>query len=146
MQVWVPVSRSSLPPPFCFFPSPPKNRQSPIPTVQPCRSCLLGVSLQGRSCIVTVAIDVQHRSVSLSTPAKPRRTCVAQSAGAQANSRHSASRFKIKDDEIGRDSLAAWACIRLDRLREGYRCVQLYDFTGEKSGGVLLVRVTKQAS
>ncbi|CEJ56953.1 hypothetical protein PMG11_05664 [Penicillium brasilianum] len=55
-------------------------------------------------------------------------------------------RFKIKDDEIGRDSLAAWACIRLDRLREGYRFVHLYDCTGEKRGGVLLVRVTKQAS
>ncbi|KAI2786614.1 hypothetical protein POX_g09002 [Penicillium oxalicum] len=55
-------------------------------------------------------------------------------------------RFKIKDDEIGRDSLAAWACIRLDRLREGYRFVQLYDRTGEQSGGLLLIRVQKQAS
>jgi hypothetical protein len=70
----------------------------------------------------------------------------AKSAGVHANSHHSASRFKIKDDEIGRDSLAAWACIRLDRLREGYRFVHLYDCTGEKNGGVLLVRVTKQAS
>ncbi|KAJ5162303.1 hypothetical protein N7492_007695 [Penicillium capsulatum] len=53
-------------------------------------------------------------------------------------------RFKIKDDEIGPDSLAAWACIRLDRLREGYRLVHLHDETGENSGGVLLVRITKQ--
>ncbi|KAJ5153009.1 uncharacterized protein N7482_009487 [Penicillium canariense] len=55
-------------------------------------------------------------------------------------------RFKIKDDEIGRDSLAAWACIRLDRLREGYRLVHLHDCAGEKTGGILLVRVTKRAS
>lgn len=69
-----------------------------------------------------------------------------QNADAHANSRHSASRFKIKDDEIGRDSLAAWACIRLDRLREGYRFVHLYDCAGGKKGAVLLVRVTKRAS
>ncbi|KAJ5469583.1 hypothetical protein N7539_009201 [Penicillium diatomitis] len=55
-------------------------------------------------------------------------------------------RFKIKDDEIGYDSLAAWACIRLDRLREGYRFVQLYDCNGEQSGGLLLIRVQKQSS
>ncbi|KAJ5335180.1 hypothetical protein N7452_007583 [Penicillium brevicompactum] len=53
-------------------------------------------------------------------------------------------RFKIKDDEIGRDPLAAWACIRLDRLREGYRLVHLHDCSGEKTGGVLLVKVEKQ--
>lgn len=55
-------------------------------------------------------------------------------------------RFKIKDDEIGRDALAAWACIRLDRLREGYRLVHLHDVTGEKTGGMLLVRISKQFS
>ncbi|KAJ5594432.1 uncharacterized protein N7459_000640 [Penicillium hispanicum] len=55
-------------------------------------------------------------------------------------------RFKIKDDEIGRDSLAAWACIRLDRLREGYRLVHLRDPAGENTGGALLVRITKQVS
>ncbi|KAJ5965936.1 hypothetical protein N7481_012650 [Penicillium waksmanii] len=55
-------------------------------------------------------------------------------------------RFKIKDDEIGRDSLAAWACIRLDRLREGYRLVHLLNSTGEKAGGILLVRITKKTS
>jgi hypothetical protein len=55
-------------------------------------------------------------------------------------------RFKIKDDEIGRDQLAAWTCIRLDRLREGYRLVHLHDCTGEKTGGVLLVNITKRFS
>lgn len=56
------------------------------------------------------------------------------------------SRFKIKDAEIGRNHLAAWACIRLDRLRQGYRLVYLHDCTGEKSGGFLLVKITKQFS
>ncbi|KAF3390276.1 1-phosphatidylinositol 4,5-bisphosphate phosphodiesterase 1 [Penicillium rolfsii] len=65
---------------------------------------------------------------------------------AYANPHLFAYRFKIKDDEIGRDSLAAWACIRLDRLREGYRFVHLYDCTGDKNGGLLLVRVVKQAT
>ncbi|KAJ5124421.1 C2 membrane targeting protein [Penicillium bovifimosum] len=53
-------------------------------------------------------------------------------------------RFKIKNDEFGRDPLAAWACIRLDRLREGYRFVHLHDCTGEKTGGLLLVNIKKQ--
>ncbi|CAG7962053.1 unnamed protein product [Penicillium salamii] len=55
-------------------------------------------------------------------------------------------RYKIKDDEIGRDPLAAWACIRLDRLREGYRLVHLHDCSGEKTGGVLLVKIEKQVA
>ncbi|KAJ5668067.1 uncharacterized protein N7477_006637 [Penicillium maclennaniae] len=55
-------------------------------------------------------------------------------------------RIKIKDDEIGRDALAAWACIRLDRLCEGYRLVHLHDTTGEKTGGMLLVRISKQVA
>lgn len=96
-------------------------------------------------CVVTVAVNVHHGPVS--PHPQTSKTSVAQICRlAHANSRHPASRFKIKDDEIGRDSLAAWTCIRLDRLREGYRFVQLYDCTGEKSGGLLLVRVMKQAS
>ncbi|KAJ5530954.1 hypothetical protein N7527_004347 [Penicillium freii] len=55
-------------------------------------------------------------------------------------------RIKIKDDEIGRDPLAAWACIRLDRLREGYRLIHLHQCAGEKSGGVLLVNIVKQVT
>ncbi|KAJ5910136.1 hypothetical protein N7504_004779 [Penicillium tannophilum] len=55
-------------------------------------------------------------------------------------------RFKIKDDEFVRDSLAAWTCIRLDQLREGYRFIHLQDSTGGKAGGVLLVRITKNIS
>ena len=52
-------------------------------------------------------------------------------------------RFKIQDDEIGKDDLAAWACIRLDRLRSGYRFVHLLDAAGRESNGVLLVGIEK---
>jgi hypothetical protein len=52
-------------------------------------------------------------------------------------------RFLVKDDEIGRDDLAAWACIRLDRLRSGYRFVHLLDTKGVITGGVVLVKVDK---
>ncbi|KGO69944.1 C2 membrane targeting protein [Penicillium italicum] len=55
-------------------------------------------------------------------------------------------RIKIKDDEIGRDPLAAWACIRLDRLREGYRLIHLHERAGENAGGILLVNIVKQVS
>ncbi|KAI1769288.1 PLC-like phosphodiesterase [Hypoxylon sp. FL1150] len=53
-------------------------------------------------------------------------------------------RFLVKDDEIGRDALAAWACIRLDRLRTGHRFVHLLDRQGRKSAGVLLVKIDKK--
>ncbi|OJJ48207.1 hypothetical protein ASPZODRAFT_30286, partial [Penicilliopsis zonata CBS 506.65] len=55
-------------------------------------------------------------------------------------------RFKIKDDEIGRDALAAWACIRLDCLQQGYRLVHLWDAQGVQTDGVLLVRIEKTLS
>ncbi|KAI1099441.1 PLC-like phosphodiesterase [Jackrogersella minutella] len=53
-------------------------------------------------------------------------------------------RFLVKDDEIGRDDLAAWACVRLDRLRTGYRFVHLLDQEGTESEGVLLVKIDKK--
>ncbi|KAI3333725.1 PLC-like phosphodiesterase [Ustulina deusta] len=52
-------------------------------------------------------------------------------------------RFLVKDDEIGRDDLAAWACIRLDRLHSGYRFVHLLTAKGAVSAGVVLVKVEK---
>lgn len=55
-------------------------------------------------------------------------------------------RFTVRDDEIGRDDLAAWACVRLDRLRSGYRFVHLMDCAGRLTKGVLLVKVTKALS
>ena len=53
------------------------------------------------------------------------------------------ARFKIQDDEIGKDDLAAWACIRLDRLRSGYRIVRLLDANSTASQGILLVKIEK---
>nr|AAZ23802.1 phospholipase C [Neurospora crassa] len=53
-------------------------------------------------------------------------------------------RFLVLDDEIGRDSLAAWACVRLDRLREGYRFVHLLDAKGMESDGAVLVKISKK--
>lgn len=44
---------------------------------------------------------------------------------------------------MGRDDLAAWACIRLDRLKEGYRFIHLLDAKGMESSGVLLVKLSK---
>ena len=54
-------------------------------------------------------------------------------------------RFKISDDEIWKDDLAAWACVRLDRLQTGYRFVHLMDALGNPSKGVLLVKVEKSS-
>ena len=51
------------------------------------------------------------------------------------------ARFKIQNDEIGKDDLAAWACIRIDRLRSGYRFVHLLDANGSASQGMLLVKI-----
>ncbi|KAF7177322.1 hypothetical protein CNMCM7691_005281 [Aspergillus felis] len=55
-------------------------------------------------------------------------------------------RFKVRDDEFGRDSLAAWACLKLSRLQQGYRLVHLLDCSGAETGAVLLVRITKVLS
>ncbi|KAL8939063.1 MAG: hypothetical protein Q9216_003570 [Gyalolechia sp. 2 TL-2023] len=52
-------------------------------------------------------------------------------------------RFKVQDDEIGKDDLAAWACIRLDRLRTGFRFVHLLNAAGDVSRGALLVNIQK---
>lgn len=55
-------------------------------------------------------------------------------------------RFVVRDDEIGRDELAAWACVRLDRLAQGYRFVRLANAHGDPTEGVLLVKVCKRMS
>lgn len=52
-------------------------------------------------------------------------------------------RFTVRDDEFGRDDLAAWACVRLDRLAEGYRLIPLIDTNGHATEGIVLVRVEK---
>ena len=53
-------------------------------------------------------------------------------------------RFLVLDDEIGGDSLAAWACVRLDRLREGYRFVHLLDAKGMETDAAVLIKVSKK--
>ncbi|KAK3692886.1 phospholipase C [Podospora appendiculata] len=55
-------------------------------------------------------------------------------------------RFMVKDDQtLGKDTLVAWACVRVDRLREGYRIVHLLDArNGMETEAVLLVRVGKK--
>lgn len=54
-------------------------------------------------------------------------------------------RFIVHDDELfQRDDLAAWACVRLDRLRLGYRFVRLMDAKGQETEGVVLIKVMKK--
>ncbi|KAK1540107.1 phosphatidylinositol-specific phospholipase C [Colletotrichum costaricense] len=54
-------------------------------------------------------------------------------------------RFKIEDDPLlGGDELLSWACIRLDRLRPGYRFIKLMDTKNRPiEGGKLLVKIDK---
>ncbi|KAG9245926.1 hypothetical protein BJ878DRAFT_324786 [Calycina marina] len=55
-------------------------------------------------------------------------------------------KFKVEDDNFTNDALAAWACIRLDRLQPGYRFVRLMDCKGLVSDGILLVKFEKIVS
>ncbi|KPM34196.1 hypothetical protein AK830_g12376 [Neonectria ditissima] len=54
-------------------------------------------------------------------------------------------RFKVEDAaKLGSSPLLAWACIRLDRLRNGYRFVRLMDSRGcPVNDGKLLVKIEK---
>jgi len=52
-------------------------------------------------------------------------------------------RFKIENQGYATSDLAAWACIRLDRLQQGYRFVPLFDAKGASTNGLLLVRIEK---
>lgn len=53
-------------------------------------------------------------------------------------------RFTVRDEELGSDDLAAWACVRLDRLRTGYRLIRLLDSKGMESNGLILVKISKK--
>lgn len=55
----------------------------------------------------------------------------------------SSNRFKVKNETVGKDELIGWACIRLDRLRSGFRFVHLLDEKGVESLGALLVNITR---
>ncbi|KAL1837125.1 hypothetical protein VTJ49DRAFT_4223 [Mycothermus thermophilus] len=53
-------------------------------------------------------------------------------------------RFKVADSANFGAEPIAWACIRLDRLRPGYRCVDLLNpLSRRPSGGKLLVKIDK---
>ncbi|PQE05630.1 phosphatidylinositol-specific phospholipase C protein [Rutstroemia sp. NJR-2017a BBW] len=52
-------------------------------------------------------------------------------------------RFKVEDSNYSGDDLAAWACIRLDRLQQGYRLIPLKDVKGNATEGLLLVKIEK---
>lgn len=52
-------------------------------------------------------------------------------------------RFKVEDSSSMRDNLVAWACIRLDRLQTGYRCIDLFHHTRRPSPGQLFVKIEK---
>jgi hypothetical protein len=54
--------------------------------------------------------------------------------------------MKVMDDEPLKDDLAAWACIRVDRLQPGYRFIHLFNAQGEQTDGLLFVYVTKTFS
>lgn len=47
-------------------------------------------------------------------------------------------RFKVMHEKFGSDPLAAWACIRLDRLQRGFRFIHLFDARGVQTKGVIL--------
>ena len=53
------------------------------------------------------------------------------------------NRFKIEDEKSYKDSLAAWACIRLDRLQQGYRFIPLRDAKNAPTDGLLMVKIEK---
>ena len=45
------------------------------------------------------------------------------------------------DDILGPDELIAWGCIRLDRLRAGFRFLHLLDTHGQETEAVLLLNI-----
>ena len=55
-------------------------------------------------------------------------------------------RFKVENEGYAIDSLVAWACIRLDRLQQGYRFLRLVDTKGGATKGMFLVKVEKTIS
>ena len=56
------------------------------------------------------------------------------------------SRFKVEDASGSylHKAFVAWACIRLDRLRQGYRIIELMNTKGKRSDGRLFVKVEKK--
>ncbi|KAK7959759.1 uncharacterized protein PG986_004613 [Apiospora aurea] len=54
--------------------------------------------------------------------------------------------FRVLNSEVGRDPLLGWACIRLDRLRTGYRIVRLFDPDNKRNAAALLVKIDMAVS
>ncbi|KAJ8123947.1 hypothetical protein ONZ43_g212 [Nemania bipapillata] len=55
-------------------------------------------------------------------------------------------RFRVEHEQSRiylKDTFAAWACIRLDRLATGYRVIPLLDLGGIETTGILFVKVQK---
>jgi hypothetical protein len=48
--------------------------------------------------------------------------------------------FVVMNDFVGPDVMSAWACVRLDKLRLGYRFVRLHDKDGMPSKGIILIK------
>jgi hypothetical protein len=55
-------------------------------------------------------------------------------------------RFKIMDDELGKDDMAGWACVRLHRLQSGWRLLRICDALGRETAGALLLKIAKESS
>lgn len=55
------------------------------------------------------------------------------------------NRLRVEDRSSNfRDPLVAWACIRVDRLQQGYRCIDLLDANTRKPcPGQLFVKIEK---
>lgn len=65
-------------------------------------------------------------------------------AGALTQTADESIRFKVMDDDpLGRDDLISWACFKYSRLQNGVRLIHLYDEQGQRTEGVLLVRIRK---
>ncbi|KAM0344829.1 hypothetical protein ACHAPU_007211 [Fusarium lateritium] len=54
--------------------------------------------------------------------------------------------FMVMNDVPGPDVMAAWACVRLDRLRLGYRFLRLMSHDSMPSKGILLVKAEDRES
>ncbi|RDL41470.1 Phosphoinositide phospholipase C [Venustampulla echinocandica] len=77
--------------------------------------------------------DFGHEGIVLSFPAIPKVV-----------EQLSFVRFKVADAKYGKDDLAAWACIRLDRIQQGYRFIHLFDTKGQATAGMLMVKIEKE--
>lgn len=56
-------------------------------------------------------------------------------------------RFKVVDEvDMGRDGVAGWCCVRLQRLRQGVRVLRVCDTEGVVGEGRVLCRISWSVS